>query len=110
MLFPQFSPLLLASQMPKMSIALLQLIFAYIFLPTFAWGQTQNLTFIEGFVNSLTNLCFGDFGQVLLQINETAVGQNIIAALPNGNVTVFVPSNQACEFSYLRSFLLRYLG
>lgn len=85
-----------------MSTALLHLIFAYIFFSTFALGQAQNLTFVEGLVNSLTNLGFGDFGQTLLQINGTAVGQNIITALQNGNVTVFVPTNQACElFTFL---------
>lgn len=79
----------------KMTIIVLQLLFACFFylFPAFAWSQ--NLTFLEGLINDLTTLGFGNFSQILLQINGTEVGNAVLGELGNGNHTIFVPSNEA---------------
>ncbi|KAF8629525.1 hypothetical protein AX15_003398 [Amanita polypyramis BW_CC] len=57
--------------------------------------SAQNLTFIAGFIDSLLTLGYSDFAQALIRVNGTTVGDEILSLLPNGNFTVFVPSNQA---------------
>ena len=74
-------------------------------LPSMVHSQ-QNLTFIEGFISSLSMLGFTDFGQTLLRINQTSDGQLILEQLSSGaNFTVFVPSNDACECCFWPALL-----
>ncbi|KAK2462649.1 hypothetical protein APHAL10511_005382 [Amanita phalloides] len=59
-------------------------------------AHSQNFTFIEGLVSSLSSLGYSAFSQDLLLINSTQVGQSILANLSSGaNFTIFIPSNQA---------------
>ena len=75
-------------------------------LPSLVLSQ-QNLTFIEGFVSSLATLGFTEFGKTLLLINQTSEGQLVLDQLSSGaNFTVFVPSNEACEFRRSRPLFL----
>lgn len=64
-----------------------------------ALAQAQNLTYLTGLVQTLTAQNLTQLAQVAANINSTAAGQALLAGLPNGNLTLFAPNDQACESS-----------
>lgn len=61
--------------------------------PIFA--QAQNSTFIEGFLAFLQANGHSQLANLTTSIKDTQVGQALLADLPNGNLTLFAPTDQA---------------
>lgn len=69
--------------------------------PAFIWGacgQSQgNSTYLEGLISFLQANGHSRLANATQRINDTQKGQEILAALPEGNWTLFAPDDQACE-------------
>jgi uncharacterized surface protein with fasciclin (FAS1) repeats len=67
-------------------------------LPIFAvgaLGQAQNATYLAGLVQALTNANLTSLAATAAAINSTDLGKYLLAALPNGPLTIFAPTNDA---------------
>jgi hypothetical protein len=64
-----------------------------------AFGQAPNATYLTGLAQALNASGLTQLATGVSGINNTALGQRLLAALPNKNWTVFAPNDAACAFA-----------
>ena len=67
-------------------------------VPT-TFAQAQNATYLAGFAQALNDVGLTQLATVATSINGTALGQQLLAALPTRNWTIFAPDNTACTLA-----------
>lgn len=73
-------------------------------LALFAFAQAQNATYIAGLVQALNSSGLTQLATVTASINSTALGQQLISALPTRNWTIFAPDDNACTPDFIDPF------
>jgi hypothetical protein len=70
-----------------------------------AFAQAPNSTYLTGLGQALNASGLTQLAAVAAGINNTAIGQRLLSALPTKNWTIFAPNDTACTFAYLTSFV-----
>ena len=70
-----------------------------------AFGQAQNATYLTGLAQTLNASGLTQLATGVSGINNTALGQRLLAALPTKNWTVFAPNDAACAFASITPLL-----
>jgi len=66
-----------------------------------AFAQAQNSTYLTGLSQALNASGLTQLAAVAAGINNTAIGQRLLSALPTKNWTIFAPNDTACTFANL---------
>lgn len=67
-------------------------------LPT-VLAQSSDSGYVQGLVNELNAIGYSGAANALSRANGTSSGQQFLSQVQDGNFTVFVPNNAACELS-----------
>jgi hypothetical protein len=70
-----------------------------------AFAQAPNSTYLTGLSQALNASGLTQLASVAAGINNTAIGQRLLSALPTKNWTIFAPNDTACTFAYFTPFV-----